>query len=38
MTGVDAAATADARTRWAGFYPIRDIKRYLLNPVFGLRA
>jgi hypothetical protein len=21
----------------AGFYPLRDIKRYLLNPVFGLR-
>jgi|SRR6266446_8900270 hypothetical protein len=32
MTGVDAAATADARTRWAGFYPLRDIKRYILNP------
>jgi hypothetical protein len=32
MTGVGAATTADARTRWAGFYPLRDIKRYLLNP------
>jgi hypothetical protein len=32
MTGVDAAATADARTHGAGFYPLRDIKRYILNP------
>ena len=32
MTSVDAAATADARTRWADFYPLRDIKRHLLNP------
>ena len=32
MTGVGAATTADARTRWAGFYPLRDIKRHLLKP------
>jgi len=37
MTGVGAAATADAHALGAGFYPYRDIKRYLLNPVFGLR-
>jgi hypothetical protein len=34
---VSARRRLQTRTRWAGFYPLRDIKRYLLNPVFGLR-
>ena len=38
MTGVGAAATADAHALGAGFYPDRDIKRYLLNPVFSTQC